>query len=114
MLEQKTNQGIKINLDSGINVKRVLSKNKGRVMNVYEVQVKARCPLDHGIDVYEFRLESKEIILCDDILKFFANNAGNRKVYQEALTKQCATALGCRAASVGHHSGIKVTCVSPA
>ena len=83
-------------------------------MNTYVLNVQARCPLDHGIDVYEFTLESQNILLCESINAFFKANAGKRRVYQEALTKSAATALGCRVTSVGHHSGIRVTCVSPA
>jgi hypothetical protein len=83
-------------------------------MNKYEIEVKARCPMDHGIDVYHFTLESENLILCEDIIKWFKENSGKRRVFQEVLTKATATSLGCRATSVGHHSGIKVTCVSPA
>ena len=83
-------------------------------MNVYKLEVKARCPKDHGTDVYQVTLESDSIIFCEDIVAWFKKNAGNRRVFQESLTKQAATALGCRVTTVGHHSGIEVTCVSPA
>ena len=85
-------------------------------MNTYRLQVRARCPQDHGIDVYHVTLESESMLLCEDIIKFFApfGPNGERNVYQEDFTKRAATALGCRVTTVGYHSGIKVTCVSPA
>lgn len=96
-----------------MNVNRVAEK-KGLIVNTYKLSVKARCPKDHGIDVYQVTLESPSIIFCEDILEWFKAHAIEREVYQEVLTQKAATALGCRCTTVGHHSGIEVTCVSPA
>jgi hypothetical protein len=80
----------------------------------YEIEVRAQCPVNPSdTDLYSISIESESLIEVEKIAEFFAKNASNKNVFQEALTQQCAVALGARVTSVGWHSGIKVTCVAP-
>jgi len=82
--------------------------------NKYEVEVRAQCPVNPAdTDLYAFTIESESLIEVEKIVAFFKSNAGAQKVFQEALTQQCAVTLGARVTSVGSHSGVKVTCVAP-
>lgn len=82
--------------------------------NVYEVEVRAQCPVNSDdTDLYAFTIESEALIEVEKIKAFIKDNAGAAKVFQEALTLKCAVALGARVTSVGYHSGVKVTCVAP-
>lgn len=83
-------------------------------MNTYEHRVVARCPVDPAVfDVYDFVIQSPDIIHAEDILRFFKEHAGDRTIFQEDLTMKCASALQARVVSVGWHSGIKATCEAP-
>lgn len=80
----------------------------------YEIEVRAQCPVQKDdTDLYKFLIMSETLIEVEKISAFFAARAGAHHVFQEALTQQCAVALGARVVSVGWHSGIKVTCVAP-
>ena len=80
----------------------------------YAIEVRAQCPVNPSdTDLYFFTIESESLIEVEKITAFFKANAGQEKVFQEALTQKCAVTLGARATSVGWHSGIKVTCVAP-
>lgn len=80
----------------------------------YAIEVRAQCPvMPDGTDLYQFTIESASLIEVEKIVAFFSANAGKRNVFQEALTQQCAVTLGAQVTSVGWHSGVKVTCVSP-
>ncbi len=80
----------------------------------YEYQVRAQCPVvPTDTDLYQFTIESESLIEVEKIAEFFAKNAGNKNVFQEALTQQCAVTLGAQVTSTGWHSGIKVTCHAP-
>jgi hypothetical protein len=82
--------------------------------NIYEVEVRAQCPVNPSdVDCYTFRIESDAMIEVEKILDFFADNAGLKQLFQEALTLKCAVRLGARVVSVGWHSGVKVTCEAP-
>lgn len=82
--------------------------------NLYEVEVRAQCPVNPAdTDLYAFTLESESLIEVEKIVAFFKDKAGAQKVFQEALTQQCAVTLGARVRSVGYHSGVKVTCEAP-
>ena len=82
--------------------------------NIYQLDVRAQCPVNQAdTDLYAFTIESDTIIEVERIVEFFKAKAGAQKVFQEALTQQCAVALGARVTSVGYHSGVKVTCVAP-
>ena len=82
--------------------------------NIYEVEVRAQCPVNPSdVDLYQFTIESETIIEVERIGMFFTEHAGDTEVYQEALTQKCAVTLGARVKSVGIHSGIKVTCHAP-
>lgn len=82
--------------------------------NRYEVQVRAQCPVNPtDIDCYAFTLESESMIEVEKITAFFADNARLKNIFQEALTQNCAVTLGCKAVSVGWHSGVKVICEAP-
>jgi hypothetical protein len=82
--------------------------------NTYEIEVRAQCPVNPSdTDLYAFTIESASIIEVERVVKFFAQNAGRKKIFQEALTQLCAVTLGARVISVGVHSGVKVTCVAP-
>lgn len=80
----------------------------------YMVEVRAQCPVNpKDTDLYEFTIESESLIEVERIIEFFGKNAGKQKVFQEALTNQCAVTLGAKATSVGWHSGVKVVCQAP-
>lgn len=82
--------------------------------NVYEVEVRAQCPVNASdTDLYQFTIRSQSLIPVEKIAAFFKRNAGRRKVFQEALTQQCAVTLGAKVTSIGWHSGIKVTSTAP-
>lgn len=79
--------------------------------NTYEIEVRAQCPVNPSdTDLYAFTIESEALIEVEKITAFFAANAGEKNVFQEALTQKCAVTLGARVRSVGYHSGVKVTC----
>jgi GTP cyclohydrolase I len=65
------------------------------------------------VDLYLFTITSETIIEVEKIAKFFADNAGAQRVFQETLTQQCAVTLGARVRSEGIHSGIRVVCEAP-
>lgn len=80
----------------------------------YEYEVKAQCPVNPSdTDLYAFVIESDALIEVEKIVGFFKEHAGEQKVFQEALTNQCAVTLGARVTSTGWHSGVKVVCVAP-
>lgn len=82
--------------------------------NTYEIQVRAQCPVNPSdTDLYAFTITSGSLIEVEKIAAFFAANAGNKNVFQEALTQQCAVTLGAHVRSEGWHSGIKVVCEAP-
>lgn len=84
------------------------------MLNRYEVEVRAQCPVNPAdTDLYAITIESESLIEVEKIVAFFKDHAGAQKVFQEALTQQCAVTLGARVTSVGWHSGIKVTCFAP-
>lgn len=82
--------------------------------NTYRIEVKAQCPVNPtDTDLYKFTFESESLIEVEKIVAFFAQNAGNKNVFQEILTQQAAVTLGAKVTSVGNHSGVEVTCVAP-
>lgn len=82
--------------------------------NTYEYEVRAQCPVNPSdTDLYAFTIESETIVPVEKIVAFFEAHAKAQKVFQEALTNQCAVTLGAKVTSVGYHSGVKVTCVAP-
>lgn len=84
------------------------------MQNTYEIEVRAQCPVNPtDTDLYAFTIKSESLIEVEKITKFFADNAGKARVFQEALTQQCAVTLGAHVTSVGYHSGVKVTCEAP-
>ena len=84
------------------------------MINKYDVQVRAQCPVTPAdTDLYAFTIESEEIIEVEKIAAFFADKAGQNNVFQEVLTQQCSVALGAKVTSVGWHGNVKVTCTVP-
>lgn len=84
------------------------------MLNRYEMEVRAQCPVNpQDTDLYQFTIESESMIKVEDIIGFFDVNAGQKHVFQEALTLRAATTLGARVISIGYHSGVKVTCCAP-
>lgn len=82
--------------------------------NTYQIEVRAQCPVNPtDTDLYQFTIESETIIEVEKILAFLDKHAGNQQVFQESLTRLCATTLGAKVTSVGWHSGVKVTSVAP-
>ena len=80
----------------------------------YEYQVRAQCPVNPSdTDLYAFVIESEALIEVERIVAFFEKNAREQKVFQEALTQQCAVTLGAHVTSTGWHSGVKVVCEAP-
>lgn len=84
------------------------------MLNTYEIEVRAQCPVNPtDTDLYQFTIESESIIEVEKITAFFAERAGKREVFQEALTQQAAVTLGARVRSVGVHSGVRVVSIAP-
>jgi hypothetical protein len=84
------------------------------VINIYEYQVRAQCPVRPAdVDLYAFTIRSESIIEVERIVEFFEKNAGKKKVFQEHLTQLCAVRLGAHVRSEGWHSGVKVVCEAP-
>lgn len=82
--------------------------------NTYELEVKAQCPVNaDDTDLYVFVLESEDMVPVEKINEFFKAHAGQKNVYQEALTQQCAVTLGVKVRSIGWHSGVKVVSEAP-
>jgi hypothetical protein len=80
----------------------------------YEYEVKAQCPVNPADkDLYAFVIESETLIEVERIVGFFKEHAAEQKVFQEALTQQCAVTLGAHVTSTGWHSGVKVICEAP-
>lgn len=80
----------------------------------YDIEVRAQCPVNPSdTDLYQFTIESENLIEVEKIAAFFRDNAGQKETFQEVLTQQCAVTLGAKATSIGWHSGIKVTCEAP-
>lgn len=80
----------------------------------YEMQVRAQCPVNPSdTDLYAVTIESESLIEVEKIVKFFAEHAGQKNVFQEALTQQAAVTIGAKVTTVGYHSGVRVTCVAP-
>ena len=81
---------------------------------IYEIEIKAQCPVNaNDTDLYQFTIESESLIEVEKIIAFFKLNSGNKEVFQEVLTNQCAVTLGAQVTSEGWHSGVKVTCTAP-
>lgn len=84
------------------------------MQNTYEYEVRAQCPVNPSdTDLYAFTIRSQHLIEVEKIVEFFKANAGAQRVFQEALTNNCAVTLGAHVTSVGYHSGVKVTCEAP-
>ncbi len=84
------------------------------MQNTYEYKVRAQCPVNpNDRDVYQFTIYSRSIIEVERIVEFFNRHAGDKEVFQEALTQKCAVTLGANVRSEGIHSGVKVICVAP-
>jgi hypothetical protein len=82
--------------------------------NRYEVEIRAQCPVvPTDTDLYQFTIESEGLIEVEKIIAFVNENAGQKNIFQEDLTRKCAVTLGAKVTSIGWHSGIKVTCVAP-
>jgi hypothetical protein len=80
----------------------------------YEYEVRAQCPVNpDDTDLYAFVIESEALIEVEKIVAFFTERAGEKQVFQEALTQQCAVTLGAHVTSTGWHSGVKVICQAP-
>ena len=59
--------------------------------NIYEIQVRAQCPVNPSdTDLYAFTLESETLIEVEKIVAFFKAYAGAKEQFQEALTQMCA------------------------
>lgn len=81
---------------------------------IYEVEVRAQCPVNPSdTDLYAITIESEAIIEVERIVAFFKEHAGQQNVFQETLTNKCAVMLGAKVTSVGWHSSIRVTCTAP-
>jgi hypothetical protein len=76
----------------------------------HELTFHRQCPVDDALDLYEARIETDRTVTVEDILA--AIKALPKKAFQEEITAALAGKLGCRVTTVGHHSGVKTTCVS--
>lgn len=80
----------------------------------YEMEVRAQCPVNPSdTDLYAVTIESESLIEVEKINKFFAEHAGEKNVFQEALTQMAAVTIGAKVTTIGYHSGVRVTCVAP-
>lgn len=80
----------------------------------YDIEVRAQCPVNpQDTDLYQFTIESENLIEVEKIAEFFKENAGKKETFQEVMTQMCAVTLGAHVTSTGWHSGIKVTCHAP-
>ena len=77
----------------------------------HSLTIKARCPVDHKIDVYIVEVTSSVVVKVEDILAE-ADKFKSREIFQEDLTEQLARALGCTVKTVGYHSGVKTEVVA--
>ena len=87
-----------------------------RMKCTYEIEVRAQCPVEPD----DHRYLSSSTIESEtpdrgreDHRVFRSQMPARRRLFQEALTRQCAVTLGAAAVSVGWHSGVKVTCLAP-
>ena len=84
------------------------------MINTYRIEVRAQCPVNPAdTDLYFFEIKSASIIEVEKINAFFAEHAGQQRVFQEDLTLRCAVTLGATVKSVGIHSGVLVRCEAP-
>lgn len=82
-------------------------------MNVYELELRARCPIHAELtDIYSVRLESESLVKVEDILEFM-RRFSERQVFQEDVTREIAVGLGVKAQLVGLHSGVRITSTAP-
>jgi hypothetical protein len=78
----------------------------------YEFTLRATCPVDGTLDVYDVAVESPDAVHVEHILASAAALVA-KPVLQEDLTAALARTLGCRVVTSGHHSGVKTTVGCP-
>lgn len=74
----------------------------------HELLHTARCPLNGLVNLYHVTVETSVILAVEKIKDALAGLPGT--AYQEEITTELATKLGCRVTTVGYHSGVKTTC----
>jgi hypothetical protein len=75
---------------------------------IYELTVRAICPVDGSTDIYTLIVKSHRTVMVEKIVDV-AGSFALRKITQEELTGEIAARLGCRVMSTGYHSGVKTT-----
>jgi hypothetical protein len=76
---------------------------------MHEFRMRSRCPVNGATDLYEVTVETDKLVKVEDILKAAASFT--EPAFQEEITQKLATALECRVTTIGHHSGVRTTCI---
>ena len=80
-------------------------------MNVtHELTFTRKCPVNDAQDRYQLVVQATWLIKVEDILA--AVKALPEKAFQEDITTELATKLGCHVTTTGYHSGVKTTCTA--
>lgn len=72
----------------------------------HSLTVRAKCPMDDQIDIYQVTVEADRVVKVEDIIQV-AERFAARQVFQEDLTVEMARALGATVKTVGWHSGVR-------
>lgn len=82
-------------------------------MNIYTTNFTAACPNDGFPIEYKLKIESEEMIMCEEISEKLDKYAMD-PIYQEAIADELFRKLGChRLLLFGTHAGIDVASIRP-
>jgi NADPH-dependent 7-cyano-7-deazaguanine reductase QueF len=73
----------------------------------HQFELRALCPANGALDVYEVTIEVNRLVRCEDLLELAATYR-EKKIFQEDLTNQLAMKLNCHVVTIGHHCGQQV------
>lgn len=76
----------------------------------HRLTVFSRCPVDARRDIYTVFVRTNRIVKVEDILEAIADNT-KEPVFQEALTRRLADAIGCEVETQGWHGEVFTTVV---
>lgn len=79
-------------------------------MNIYELELRAKCPNGTLDDRYDCIIRSEGIIHVERINEL-AQRVRNQKLFQEDIADNLRNELQARIVLIGWHFGVKVTCV---
>ena len=76
----------------------------------HEMRIAGKCPVNEGHDTYDLIVSALHIVKVEDILA--AVDALAQPAFQEDITVALSAALPrCQITTIGHHSGVKTTCI---